>query len=328
MSGGITNFSPSGVQAPFFIGSNFMTQGNTWFVKPYSGSDGNSGKTPYRAFKTLAKALASATANRNDIIYFFAESNTGSGTTDYFSAATDWNKDMVHLVGINAGGMIGQRSRIAQLSTIKTVENLLTISADGCLIANLEVFQGVASSTATSPVAVTVSGQRNHIVNCQLSGNGDTGGSMDTAGARSLVLSGSENLFEKCYIGLDTVIRGTQAAEVALSGSPTRNVFKDCIINSYTSSTSFLPVTVAATMDRFTIFENCKFLCSENITSAATPDVVFGGSITTINGVIHLVNPYTNCTQYAPDSTRVKALGNNGLATGHLVGISQTIDAA
>jgi len=258
----------------------------------------------------------------------FAEDNSASGTTDYQSAALDWNKDLVHLVGVNAGAKIGQRSRIAQLSTVKTIENLFTVSGSGCIISNIEVYHGVASSTATSPVAMTVSGERNHIMNCQFSGNGDTGGSMDNAGARSLVLSGSENTFEDCYIGLDTVVRGTQAAEIALSGTPTRNIFKNCVVSSYTSATGFLPVTVAATMDRFTMFENCKFICSENITSAATPAVVFGGSVATINGVIHLVNPYTNCTQYAVDSTRVKALGHDGTATGNLIGIAQTIDAA
>lgn len=326
----LTNF-PNGITSfgvPIY-GFPFPTQGNIFFVKPRTGLDGNQGTTPQTAFQTLAHALSKCTANQNDIVFFYAESNTAANTTDYQSTALDWNKDLVHLIGVNAGPQIGQRSRIAQLSTVKTIENLFTVSANDCIIANIEVYQGVASSTATAPVAVTISGQRNHIVNCQFSGNGDTGGSTDTAGARSLVLSGSENVFEKCYIGLDTVIRTTQTAEVGLTGSPTRNIFKDCIVNTYTSTTAFLPVTVAATMDRFTLFENCKFLCAKNITSAQAPAAVFGGSTASINGVIHLVNPYTNCTQYtAADSTRVVALGFDGTATGHLIGITQGIDVA
>jgi len=322
----ITNFT-NGIQAPFFVGASFPTQGNVFFVKPSTGSDGNSGKSPDKALKTLVTALSKCTANQNDVVYFLSEGNTAANTTDYQSTALNWNKDGVHLIGINASSRIGQRSRISQLSTVKTIEALFTISANSCFIANIEVFQGVASSTATAPIAVTVSGQRNKIVNCQFSGIGDV--SMDVSGARSLALSGSENTFEGCYIGLDTVIRGTAAAEIGLTGSPTRNIFKDCIVSTYTSATGFLPVTVAAGMDRFTIFENCKFLCSANITSAATPAAVFGGSISSINGVIHLVNPYTNCTQYAAaDASRVIALGHNGLATGHLIGIAQGIDAA
>ena len=323
----LTNF-PNGITSfGVPITGSIPTQGNVWFVKPISGDDAYDGKSPTRAFKTLTFALTKVTANQNDIVYLYAEGNSASATTDYLAAALDWNKDLVHLIGVNAAPRIGQRSRIAQLSTVKTIENLFTVSANGCIIANIEVFQGVASSTATAEVAVTVSGDRNHVVNCQISGAGDS--SMDNAGARSLILSGSENLIEDCYIGLDTVIRTTQAAEIRLSGSPTRNIFKNCIISTYTSTTAFLPITVAATMDRFTIFDNCKFLCAANITSSAAPAAVFGGSTATINGVIHLVTPYTNCTQYtAADSTRVIALGQNGLATGNLIGIAQGIDKA
>lgn len=322
-----TNF-PNGV-ASMGIPLPVVTQGNVWFVKPGTGSNSSNGKSPAQAFKTLAFALSQATANQNDVIYFFAESNTAANTTDYQSTTLTWNKDLVHLIGINAGPQISQRSRIAQLATVKTMENLFVVSANDCIIANVEIFQGVTISTAVAPVALTVSGSRNHFINCQASGNGDAAGSTDTSGARSLVVSGSENLFESSYFGLDTVIRTTQAAEVGFTGTPARNIFKDCIIDTYTSSTGFLPVTVAAGMDRFTIFKECMFLAAANITSAVAPAAVFGGSTASINGVIHLRNPYTNCTQYtAADSTRVVALGQNGLATGHLIGIAQGIDAA
>lgn len=312
------------------VGGPFILQtGNAIFVRPSTGLDGNDGKSPSSAVKTLSKALDKATANNGDVVYLIAESNTAASTTDYQSSTLTWNKDGVHLIGINDASQLGQRSRIAQLSTATTVENLVVVSANNCLIANLEIYQGVASSTATSPVALTISGQRNHILNCQISGNGDTGGSTDTAGARSLVISGSENLIEKCYIGLDTVIRTTQAAEIGLTGSPTRNILRECMISTYTSTTAFLPITVAAGMDRFTLFDNCIFYCAANITSAAAPAAVFGGSLSSINGVILLKNPMTNCTQYAAaDASRVQALGLDGTATGHLIGITQGIDAA
>lgn len=325
----LTNY-PNGISSfgiPVVGNGLLPSQGNVYFVKPSSGNDANSGTSPNAAFKTLAKALSAARANQNDQILLYAESNSASGTTDYQSETLDWNKDMVHLIGVNAGAQIGQRSRIAQLSTVKTIENLVTFSANACLIANISVYQGVDSSTATSPIAVTVSGERNCFVNCTFSGIGNV--SMDTAGARSAVISGSENTFDKCYFGLDTVIRATAAAEISFSGSPTRNIFNDCVFNTYTDDSNFLMFTVAATMDRFTKFKNCEFLCADNITSAVNPDAVFGGSISSINGVIHLNNPYTNFTQYAAaDASRVIALGFDGTATGHLIGIAQGIDAA
>ncbi|MCR4287103.1 MAG: hypothetical protein NUW09_03715, partial [Deltaproteobacteria bacterium] len=215
---GLTAF-PNGVSSfgmPVLPLNGFATQGKAIFVKPSTGSDGVSVKSnsPQRAFKTLAKALSVADADKNDIVFLIAESNSASGTTDYQSTALDWNKDGVHLIGVNAGSMIGQRSRIAQTSTVLTIEDLFTVSADGCMIANIEVFQGVASSSATSPRAMVVSGMRNRIINCQISGDGDTGGSMDTAGARSLAVTGAENTFQHCYIGLNTVIRATQTTEL------------------------------------------------------------------------------------------------------------------
>lgn len=312
------------------VGGLFMP-GKSFFVRPSTGSDGNTGRKPTKAFQTLAKALSMATANNGDVVYLIAESNTAGSTTDYQSVTLDWNKDGVHLVGINDSSKLGQRSRIAQLSTVKSIDTLFKLSANNCLIQNLEIFQGVASSTAVTPVAMQITGQRNHVVNCQISGNGDTGGSTDVAAAASLVLTGAENLLEDCYIGLDTVIRTTQAAEIKLAAtglSAARNTFKNCMISTYTSTTAFLPVTVNAAMDRFTLFDNCLFYCAANISSAAAPAGVFGGSLSTINGVILLKNPMTNCTQYAAaDASRVVALGHNGLATGHLIGIAQAIDA-
>jgi hypothetical protein len=93
---GLTNF-PHGIIATPNLGGGIMTQGNIWFVKPYTGSNSNDGKTPSTAFKTLAGALAAATANHNDIVYFCQENNTASETTDYQSVNLNWNKDGVHL---------------------------------------------------------------------------------------------------------------------------------------------------------------------------------------------------------------------------------------
>lgn len=256
------------------------TQGNVFYVKPRTGSDNNDGKTPDTAFKTLRQALSSATANQNDVVYFMAEGNTAANTTDYQSSALDWNKDGVHLIGIDASPFIGQRARIAQLSTVKTIEDLFTVSANNCLISNIAVYQGVATSTATSPRAMVISGQRNKILNCQISGMGDT--SMDTAGARSLTVSGSENYIKGCYIGLDTVIRATNVTEVGVTGTAgskaTRNIFEDCIVNSYTSGSTFKSIA-ASYVDRFLILKNCMLCTVQGITSAVAPT----GAISTAN---------------------------------------------
>src|SRR4030067_768570 len=136
------------------------------------GSDGNRGTNVKQPLATLSKAQTLATTDHNDTVFMIASSNTAANTTDYQSSALAWAKDGVHLIGVNSGNQVAQRSRIAH----------------------------------------------------------DT---MDTADNYSLKLTGSENLFENCVIGLDTIARGTAATyEMVLSGGATRNTFPNCILPS------------------------------------------------------------------------------------------------
>jgi hypothetical protein len=303
----------------------FPTQGNVWFVNPSTGLDSNPG-TAASPFKTLTQALAVAVAGQNDVVYLLAHSNTASATTDYQSATLTWNKDLVHLIGVNGGPMIGQRSRISNLSTAAALAPMFNLTANGCLIANIEFFQGTPASGTTS-IAVQVTGQRNRVVNCQISGNGDLTGVTDVSGTRSLKISGSENIFQHCYIGLDTVIRATQVEEVEISAGA-RNIFEDCHFESYTSLSTFKSVAIATGCDRFMTFKNCMFTAVQNITSAVAPTGAIG--ITTMNGQVYMVNPYVYgyAQIVTADNAYVQVLGLNGLATGHLIGIAQGVDAA
>ncbi len=248
---------------------SLASQGNIWCVRPRTGDDNaNSGQSSNSAFKTLAKALAAATANQNDIVFLYSEGNTASQTTDYQSATLDWNKDSVHLIGVNDAPQLGQRSRVAFLSTYATAANLVTVSANGCLIANIEFFAGVASALPTGCMNVT--SMRNHFVNCQISGMGAAAN--DIAGAYSLKLTAAqENLFEGCYIGLDTVTLGAQAnSQILCASAATRNTFRDCHIATYTNhatNNNFLRAPTGS-LDRWLEFENCRFV--NPIDSAST----------------------------------------------------------
>lgn len=240
------------------------TGGQAWFVDPYYGSDGNSGRRPDKPVKTLTKGLSLATADQNDIIYLLARSNTGTYTTDYQTAMLDWNKDGVHLIGVNAGAMIGQRSRIAWASTasVAIATELFRVSADNCLIANIEVFQGLASGTSMLG-GVNVTGTRNKFFNCQMSGMGHADNVI--AGAYSLALTGAaENLFERCYIGLDTIPRATDTtSEIRVLSAATRNIFLDCVVVSQIGHATYSPYVYfygADAVDRWLLFKRCTFL--------------------------------------------------------------------
>lgn len=315
------------VRANAFLGANFLTQGTSWYVKPRTGNDSNDGLSPSSAFKTLAKAQAMATANQNDVVYFFSEGNTSSDTTDYQSAVLEWAKDGVHLIGVAANGAIGQRARISNLSTATAIVNgLVVLSADNCFIANIGIFHGQGGTNPTgASIALSVTGERNFIKNCQISGIGHS--ELDDATSRSLKLSGSENTFEGCYIGLDTVIRATATAEVEISAGA-RNIFRKCHFETYTSLSTFKMVTVATGCDRFVKFEDCDFHAVQNITSAVAPTGVIG--ITTMNGEVLMKNPYVYgfAQIVTADNAYVQVLGFDGTATAHLVGIAQGVDAA
>lgn len=267
---GTTNFDV--IQANAFLGAQFLTQGRTWYVKPRTGSDGADGKSPRTAFKTLAQALSAATANQNDVVFLFAEGNSSANCTDYQSATLDWNKDLVHLIGVNAGGSISQRSRVALLSTYDTASNLFTLSANGCLIANIAFYAGVAGTNPTGCVKVT--GNRNRFVRCHLVGIGNTAN--DIAGAYSLKLDAAEeNEFDHCVIGLFTVARGAQLnAEILFDTAAKENLFENCRIVSQVSHASnhvLVEVADATGVDAFNYFQGCKFLYqSANYGAAAT----------------------------------------------------------
>jgi hypothetical protein len=252
---------------PSYLGG-YITQGNTWFVKPYSGSNGNTGDSPDNAFKTVAYALGKATANQNDVIYLFAENNTASKTTDYQAATLTWNKDLTHLIGVAPPVMCSSRARIAQLSTATGVSPLVNVTANCCVFKNIEFFHGVAD--ATSLINLQVTGKRNVFENCNIAGIGDP--TQVTTGAASLALAAAEeNVFRNCVIGLDTVaVDNTTNGEIYCTASATRNAFIDCTIQRFISNASYTHVTIGANgIDRWMIFKNCLFL-SESTNDAVT----------------------------------------------------------
>jgi hypothetical protein len=262
------------------MGGQFV-YGKPHFVAPYSGSNTNHGNRSDRPVKTLVQAQTLATADKNEVVYLISESNTAANTTDYQSAALAWAKDGVHLVGINSGSMLSQRSRIAQTPTATAITGLLTVSADNCFVSNIQVFQGV--DDATSLGAVLVSGQRNHFHNCHFAGIGHA--TQDAADNYSLKVTGSENLFTDCVIGLDTIARGTGANwELELSGGATRNIFRNCLIITYAEAATHQFVYVPVNgLDRFTLFQNCLFINMPTGDAAGTTmteafEVTGGGS--------------------------------------------------
>lgn len=273
---GTTNFDV--VQANLFLGGSILTQGNVYFVNPRLGLDTNTGKSPITKpgrndgpMKTILAAYNKTTTGQNDTVVLLAAGNSSSATTDYQSATLTWAKDNTHLVGLGADSMISQRSRIAQLSTATGVTSLLSVTGNACKFKNLAFYHGVADATSIGP-AIIVSGDRNVFENVHIAGMGAD--LMVGAGGTSLKLTGSENIFKHCDIGLDTIARDNSAeGELWLDSGATRNIFEDCLFSAFIDHIDYEHVVFqdAVAIDRYVWFKNCLFYSVS--ANNATPQV-------------------------------------------------------
>lgn len=241
-----------------------FTQGKVFHVKPYSGVDTNTGLNPSGALKTLAAALAKCTAGQNDVVLLYAESNTSAQTTDYQAATLTWNKDLTHLIGVTSGVSMSPRARIAAVSTYAAAGPTMTVSANGCYFANLQIYMGVADTTPLGALSVT--GARNRFDNCHILGMGAA--TNDIVGAYSLLLSGAEEVeFHNCTIGSDRTALGAAANSQVKFASTAKNIlFKDCRFRvCSTHATNHLFVRAAASsLDGAVVFQNCVGVNSQS----------------------------------------------------------------
>ncbi len=290
------------------------TQALRWFahayVKPHTGIDGNHGDSPYRARKSIQSALGLIQPNTNSRVIFMSEYDSGvtpSKTTDYYSSTLNYNVDNTHLIGVNSSQLYSQASRIAGTSSLTSGTNikpLVAMSANSCYWENINVYCGLNGST-TGVGAIDVSGSHNLFRRCSFQGIGNAAQS-GISGGYSLKVSGSENLFEECVIGLDTIARTTTQSEIIFaynattSAAATRNVFRNCIIKTYTTNGgNFFVSAASGAMDRDNTFENCTFVnfptgvCSgATMTQAFSMNATPGGMILlkncTFTGVTHV----------------------------------------
>ena len=308
------------------------TQGKAIYVKPNSGSDSNSGLGMDKAVKTLTQALALATAHQNDTVYLVAENDAMATCTDWQSSVLAWNKDMVHLVGIGNTTMVGKRARIGWLSTatVSADTALVIVSANGCNFENVAIKAELADANCLGALEVT--GERNHFLNCEISGI--LTNTQDATGAYSLSLNGgSENTFDGCYIGADTIGRGTASnSEILLKGGATRNIFRDCYVVTFAeANTHQFLIKGSSGIDRFCMFDNCVFY--NPVQSTATTmleafDITAGGSP---NGMIIVKDCMLigcPCWEADVESGEVYIQGADASANSTTVGIATNPESA
>lgn len=257
------------VFAAAFVGAMGMgipAGGTHYYVKPYSGLDGNDGLTPDSALNTVEAAYDKCTEYKNDVVHLVAEHITGAYTTDYLATTLTWAKSMTHLVGEACPSMFSQRSRIAWDGTNYdgTATPMIDLTASSCIFQNIQFWGGVADAQALC--CLKNSGQRNVFRNCHIAGIGSD--TQDATGANSLwFYDSSENYFENCVIGTNTVKRGTAAVyeisfTTAAGVGSGNNVFRNCLITGWCESAGnylFLSAPANNSLGRILLFDNCLF---------------------------------------------------------------------
>jgi hypothetical protein len=279
----LTNF-PNGITSfgtPILGGGGTLplmgANAKVFFVDPANGSDSNDGLTPLTALDTVTAAYNKTTSGAGDVVYLISDGGTTGTARD---VAITWANNNTHLVGICAPTIVNQRARIAPPSTDTDVDAYtpyITVSGSGCIFMNFSVFQG-NSEDSKSSIGIKVSGSRNYFYNVAVL-NGAHANQADEE-TYNVQLTGSENTFDSCYIGVDTVSRGNNAvsANVRFGSDATdqscRNVFRNCIFPCFADDTepTFIYAKTAGDCDRWQIFDRCIFVNSATALGGSTLD--------------------------------------------------------
>jgi hypothetical protein len=243
-------------------------------------------------------------ADQHDVVVFIS-GDTGNA----LSAALTWSKDYTHLIGLSSDlPGVGQRCRVTG-SAAADLSVLVTFSGNGCIVRNIQFFNGGDADADAG--AVIVSGSRNEFRNCFSAGMGHATPAA-RAGSYSLKVSGAENLFDRCAIGLDTIVRAAANPELWLASGATRNVFHRCRFLSYSETAAKVLVLAEDGIDRWTEFEDCIFqnfsvnwavslTNAFSVTAAATHQIILRGQCQLV-GVTGWADTVTHIYSAAPVS--------------------------
>ncbi len=278
----------------------FGPDSRCFFVDPANGSASNDGLTPQTAVASVATAYAKTVSGKNDIVFFI-----GGATGDTLTTALTWSNSYTHLIGLSSPlPGVGQRCRITGGATTDLTE-VITVSGSGCIFANLQIANWTDADADSG--ALVVSGDRNVFYNCFIAGMGHATPAA-RAGSYSLSLTGDENFFERCSIGLDTITRAAANAELVVSGAAARNRFWDCDFLSFSDTAGHAAVKITD-MDRYIEFYNCLFHNFSTNWSQALTDAFLISETTTHHVILRGACQFVGYTGIADTVTHVYGAG-------------------
>lgn len=257
---GYGNYIADAEDRDLILGSLPPIRGTWFFVDPTSGLAANDGLSPGSAKATLKSAYDLCTDGAGDGIALFSAGTTAAGTTSYLSAVLAWAKSGITVFGIASGSRMFGRARVANLGTVLTLANLITVSGSNNRFENVHFFNGGSNVGAVG--CVTVSGHRNAFVNCHLIGAGHATPAAAVTANDLTIDGGQDNSFEKCVFGTDTIIRAAANGNIVFDGDAWRNNFYDCDVICYseTAGKGAIKSVDATSFSGFQIFSRCRFM--------------------------------------------------------------------
>lgn len=281
----VTNF-PNGISSfgvPVMGGGGIpATTGTVFWVDYTNGSDANSGRSPARAFRTVAKAYDSATTNKDDVICLIGSAS--HVVTEMLTIS----KNRVHFVGVDGlgGRLYGQNAKIS-MGVTTAATDLGAVKNTGIRNSFTNIKFTSANTVAQSLYTFLEGGEYTVFNNCEFYKSTD----LDQSAAAEFVCNGDSPQFIDCTFGsladfqTGTTIRPSvlMTKEVVGTGLVTRDAyFRNCRFwkNAGHVNGRHVYGANATDVERIVIFDNCVFANAVNAAAVPAQCVAFGATLT------------------------------------------------
>lgn len=298
---GFTNY-PNGVssfgvpvtgQIPMVLGSTGV--GTIYFVDATNGSDEQNGKSPDRAFATIAVAYAAAVSG--DTIAL------STNSTHSLSAGIDHTKSRINWVGLDFNGRQVQQGAKIQLATAATTAYVIKNTGVRNSFTNIKFIN--ASTNAAALSVLTDGSEGSLYANCSF-----VFGVVDNLGGTTAheVVAGSDSAtFIDCTFGADTLLTsGARSVfhikTVTTSQEFKSNILQNCnfIISSSSSTATFVRLDAITDILFSNVFKDCTFLASVDSAGGAEIAEASQTGTSTVKGGLYYVRPAVfNITDFA-----------------------------
>lgn len=275
------------------VGGLPFIRGTWYYVDPTSGSATAGGRTLTSAVNNISVAYTKCVSGAGDGIAIISRGTTSAATTSYLSATIIWSKHGITVFGICSGSMYNQRARISNKSftagdavATHALPMLIDVTGNNNSFYNISIVNYGDSVVAIGALRVT--GERNYFNNVHIMGHGNTTPATATT-AYDLYLSGSENTFDRCTFGTNSVLRAAANANIVLDGPVGQCFFNDCHIMSYsaTSGHGAIKTFDSTAITGWIVFRNCTFVNFRESKGAALTSLVIGSNQNNIGILIH-----------------------------------------